>query len=78
MPANTIINAVKLVKEDGTTNGTLKLAQCIGRFPAPPAGFALPVTQLFANPSGGKCGGSLNSFYQSITPDGAFVVQCAL
>jgi hypothetical protein len=71
MPANTTISAVKLVV--GQT------AQCIGRFPVPPAGFALPgtFTKLFANPTGGKCAGQFNSFYQAIGPDGTFVTQCA-
>ena len=71
MPANTTINLAPRVVG--------QVAQCIGRFPVAPAGFALPstLTKLFANPSGGKCAGQFNSFYQAIGPDGTFVVQCA-
>ncbi len=71
MPSSTTISFTRRVVG--------QVAQCIGRFPVPPAGFALPAnfTKLFVNPSGGKCSGQFNSFYQSIGPDGTFVTQCA-
>jgi len=55
------------------------LALCFGRFPYPnPAPYRLPssMEQLSSPPSGGRCAGQFPNFYQSLAPDGRFMVQC--
>ncbi|GIM09172.1 hypothetical protein Vretimale_13045 [Volvox reticuliferus] len=68
-----------------TTIGTLTAAPgqsalCSGRFPSPMSVpyYLLPAneTRLYSSPNGVKCASQFSNFYQSVSPDGSFVVRC--